>query len=729
MPWPRPLPEWTNIKQYLKYLNLDEPIIGLSALVQQEDVVTEDDKVQLRYRCKICSVEMEMCTMVSHVVSRKHRQKYLQLKRPDLVTWQQNESAQKQPGLVARAKAALVEKQEGWGTPVVLHQPNKRKRLQNNNQGYGAKDSYTHETERSYSGWDRRGQSAQAEDSYRQSYLEPDSLLRPSHYPEDDLYDRSSREKDTNRRSYPEDNRYQMTYYEDGRQRSFQEDNSTKTPYMKGDISAESFAGHGRHHSGKISGRSHHDEHQDAFYQDINSRRGWTSNEDVQDDFYQGSVPKNKFNESGRSGSGQQMNYQTDMQIQDQLYTSHERRGHGRDEIQRPGKSFHYTEEGREHFHDVERSSRSGSFEVQGYSQRNKDDFGDYTQELVPTKRKRKSRFSDATPIEQALTQKRLAETMIPKKNPRRIPPDFQSSENRLDSENTNRKDVLDMLDEVKIQNMDEANFLKDKLTTLLKEFEAKQTQHVKQNTHVIRDYSHKSAQWMNQRMDMLEDRHVGFQEATPYDGDGRDFQLFQESSRDSKDGKYFKESRHIDNRRESEKDYHSAKYEKHPRNFQESRHYDDDCRGIKRGRWTEDKPRDFQRRGHFEDPRNIQNIRQPRDQCTESSLEHKHKFEWDAKRRGSVERSDGIKDYYPEDMRRACQERPWESTYLKEEENVFGENRLQRPRYQHDHETGVDLYDPFHPSSSPPQEVAPPSSLEKLASTLLELVARKSSS
>lgn len=43
---------------------------------------------------------------------------YQELKRPDLVTWHDN--AQKQPGLVARAKAAVVEKQEGWGTPVVL---------------------------------------------------------------------------------------------------------------------------------------------------------------------------------------------------------------------------------------------------------------------------------------------------------------------------------------------------------------------------------------------------------------------------------------------------------------------------------------------------------------------------------------------------------------------------------------------------------------------------------
>lgn len=34
-----------------------------------------------------------------------------------MVTWEK--TSEKQAGVLARAKAAIVEKQEGWGTPVV----------------------------------------------------------------------------------------------------------------------------------------------------------------------------------------------------------------------------------------------------------------------------------------------------------------------------------------------------------------------------------------------------------------------------------------------------------------------------------------------------------------------------------------------------------------------------------------------------------------------------------
>lgn len=68
-----------------------------------------------------------------------------------------------------------------------------------------------------------------------------------------------------------------------------------------------------------------------------------------------------------------------------------------------------------------------------------------------------------------------------------------------------------------------------------------------------------------------------------------------------------------------------------------------------------------------------------------------------------------------------------WKSASLREDEMVYGESQARRPHYRHDYTSGAEPYDPFQPSSSPPPEGAPPSSLEKLASTLLELVARKS--
>lgn len=57
----------------------------------------------------------------------------------------------------------------------------------------------------------------------------------------------------------------------------------------------------------------------------------------------------------------------------------------------------------------------------------------------------------------------------------------------------------------------------------------------------------------------------------------------------------------------------------------------------------------------------------------------------------------------------------------LRDEERLYAEEH----RYQHDYRSGGDPYDPFQPSSSPPLE-ATSSTLDKLASTLLELVARK---
>lgn len=62
-----------------------------------------------------------------------------------------------------------------------------------------------------------------------------------------------------------------------------------------------------------------------------------------------------------------------------------------------------------------------------------------------------------------------------------------------------------------------------------------------------------------------------------------------------------------------------------------------------------------------------------------------------------------------------------WNSRPLREEERAYTEEH----RYQHDYRSGGDLYDPFEPSSSPPME-STSSTLDKLASTLLELVARK---
>uniref|UniRef100_A0A665UCZ7 Uncharacterized LOC115051504 n=1 Tax=Echeneis naucrates TaxID=173247 RepID=A0A665UCZ7_ECHNA len=107
------VPEFKDILQYLDYLKLDEPIIGLSFL----DEVPGNDQ-QLKYSCRLCHLTTNLPDMVHHVIGRKHRQKYVELKRPDLVTWDK-QSIITQGGKIIRARAEIIERQDGRGTPNV----------------------------------------------------------------------------------------------------------------------------------------------------------------------------------------------------------------------------------------------------------------------------------------------------------------------------------------------------------------------------------------------------------------------------------------------------------------------------------------------------------------------------------------------------------------------------------------------------------------------------------
>ncbi|XP_072532247.1 uncharacterized protein [Salminus brasiliensis] len=818
IPKPQPLPKWTDFKQYLEYLQLDEPIIGLDSLVQEEDFIS-DGKAYLKYRCTMCSVGMVMSTMVSHIVSRKHRQKYLQLKRPDLLN-QNNGMAQKQPGLVARAKAAIVEKQDGWGTPVPLNrsdggQSYQGKKVKKGKQGHRkpeGSNSYTHEMSHEK---DKRGQLSLAEDAYRRSSDFWDDLFgRPSHYYGDDRND-GSRGDTANWRSYPKNDQSENVYSHDGRQRTCENESQNEQPYLKGDGSVRSFVqdddGARQHADRVIPGRSYHDEHRDDFYPAMNPRREWDSGADL----YHVSVPRSRFADPERSGSAQlpEMDYRVDRQIQGQVYASHSGRGHGLDEMQRVGRSLQY-EEGRE--------ARAGSFEMQGYGKRGGS--GDYAQEHAPAKRKRKSRFSDATPLEIALTQNRVMDVMVPTKNQNRGP--VQALEERLDSgvrhPAVNTENVLDVLNEVKIDTAEEATFLKEKLCAVLKEFHANKSQRVEVSP-MVRDYSTRSDTWMDQRRNMHETRNLdehGFQETTRYVRDHRDFQerkTFtndstglqdtwrpEENSGDFQNTRYVKDHRHVQDMRGYEKDSYqeSARYEKRSTDFQELRHFENTPADFQQSRGFGDNPRDFHRSGHFEaehksfqqergfqensrdfqragnfegntstyqqasgfeessragrvedNPRSFQNIQHTRGaeekrgyeeysgraaegrygegdyRRFHSNFDSRREFEYDVKRELSAEPSDDFKDYHPDGDRRAYQESCWKTRSLTEEDKGYGESRAHRPQYQRDRDPDVELYDPFHPSSSPPppQGAAPPSSLEKLASTLLELVARTS--
>ncbi|KAG7261358.1 hypothetical protein CRUP_022150 [Coryphaenoides rupestris] len=116
------IPCFEDIVQYLQYLNLDEPIIGLSYLQLVRDLDPNDSQdPSPRYFCQLCVQEANLPNMMNHVIGRKHRQKYLMAERKDLVTWDSstvfNEAAK-----VIRAKAEVVERQDGCGTPKPMKQ-------------------------------------------------------------------------------------------------------------------------------------------------------------------------------------------------------------------------------------------------------------------------------------------------------------------------------------------------------------------------------------------------------------------------------------------------------------------------------------------------------------------------------------------------------------------------------------------------------------------------------
>ncbi|XP_024115735.1 uncharacterized protein si:ch211-13c6.2 isoform X1 [Oryzias melastigma] len=110
------VPKFTDIVKYLDYLQLDEPIIGLSCL---EEVPNPDPQLGPKFMCRLCKHPAFLTDMVCHVIGRKHRQKYVEAKRPDLVTWDYR-ILNTQAGKIMRAKAEIIERQDGRGYPQVI---------------------------------------------------------------------------------------------------------------------------------------------------------------------------------------------------------------------------------------------------------------------------------------------------------------------------------------------------------------------------------------------------------------------------------------------------------------------------------------------------------------------------------------------------------------------------------------------------------------------------------
>ncbi|XP_060916569.1 uncharacterized protein si:ch211-13c6.2 isoform X2 [Labrus mixtus] len=107
------VPIFEDIIHYLDYMKLDEPIIGLNYL---EEFPSNDILAGPRYTCSLCHQTANLQETVRHVIGRKHRQKYVEMKRPDLVTWDK-QTITNQGGKIFRARAEIIERQDGRGTP------------------------------------------------------------------------------------------------------------------------------------------------------------------------------------------------------------------------------------------------------------------------------------------------------------------------------------------------------------------------------------------------------------------------------------------------------------------------------------------------------------------------------------------------------------------------------------------------------------------------------------
>ncbi|XP_037119769.1 uncharacterized protein si:ch211-13c6.2 isoform X2 [Syngnathus acus] len=113
------IPKFNDILQYVDYLKLDEPVIGLSFLEEVLSVNAEHSNIGPRYTCTLCNITAHPPEIIHHVIGRKHRQKYIETKRPDLVSWDK-QSVMMLTGKIIRTRAEIIARQDGSGRPKTM---------------------------------------------------------------------------------------------------------------------------------------------------------------------------------------------------------------------------------------------------------------------------------------------------------------------------------------------------------------------------------------------------------------------------------------------------------------------------------------------------------------------------------------------------------------------------------------------------------------------------------
>ncbi|XP_030644948.1 uncharacterized protein LOC115825257 isoform X2 [Chanos chanos] len=779
-----------DLKHYLDYLNLDEPIIGLSSVMELENAFSDDGQRVLKYKCRMCRVEGDLPSMTSHLVGRKHRQKYLEAKRPDLVTW--NDRAVAQPGLVVRAKAAVVEKQEGQG--IILRRsdlpplipPRKAGSHSASSSNVAGKALMANRPRELLPRGDMHRQSHTDENIHSKSYWKDDTRKSPYHYPEDDILEQRYQQNDPQERTYMEDDLSVRRYpdlhgrsyldedvrgipysKDDMRRMPYQDDDDFKRepypditgfprpeeelrarppldvdlrarphrkddvyakphleddlregPYLNSDRGARTYGDddiRGSAYPAELGGGLSYDDEEpygrlyvrggargntsvsyDMEEPEMVHQRGSLSERDLR-----GPLAGATLGSSGLNPREADRRMRRDEDIKDGmcgLYKGSQRVG---DELSYYSRNFQDEERKREYV-----GERMGSLEARGHKPRPpygyRDMQAEYPQEQAHAKRKRKSRFSDATAEEIALAKKKQLEELTRDDRKLTSPASSQGSSKRMhsrDISNVNPGNVLDILNKVQIENISDANFLREKLCSVLKEFQANKAAK-KEQSHglpiISKDYNHSSNIQMEEQQ----------QQQDFYDEDSRMMQgarHFQNNPRDSQ------ETRH---------------YEEIPRSSQQTRYYEEDARGTREARHYEDRPG-----GSSDIARRYTNDLREEARHYERFDGSSHERAYRGRSTRSADQYEDANIDYPDNERSSGYRGDFkeaagfpQSISQREDQWMYGE----RPRYHRGDRPGDEIYDPFHPSSSPPREVGNSSSLSKIASALLELVARK---
>ncbi|XP_056154369.1 uncharacterized protein si:ch211-13c6.2 isoform X2 [Lampris incognitus] len=530
-----PVPDFEDFLQYLQYLDLDEPIIGMDYLEEVPHTDPSDSQPGPRYLCKMCNTDANLPNMATHVIGRKHRQKYLQTKRPDLVTWDKKNMTN-QSGKIIRAKAEMVERQDGRGTP----KPMRKNRIVGK-LNISRDDTYMVAEPESgpYLREDTVQRGRMGKELWRKDYMERDSF-KPE-FTEDDCHrgyqedyrDDSYREDDTHTVNFP----WRETYPEDSFPREappYRRSNPESDP-LKQFYSEEVRRGRTRSAVAAEPLRSAYcsrDPHGKAYPQD-DSHRYPDQSEQVEQ-YYPD------------EGPGDQM-YCPEEPSQDYPHYSDTRKS-----FIEPAKSQQpYDKDNLFEMIKALRKEKSDQQEVMGSLRdrglgpviSQKPPGGARVMSDIPEpfrrflegtpndqdniKRKRKSRFSDATDEEVRRAKAMLIDdykTPNPEvrgpRGPVHAPPRpgvyqlqkpdpytksqsiYQTESNPRGHSNPKEKTndtgaVFDLLKNVDIDDMEEAEFLKSKLCNLLKEFndkKSKKTMHYSQGPGVIsKDYNHVS--------------------------------------------------------------------------------------------------------------------------------------------------------------------------------------------------------------------------------------------